>query len=80
LLICGSARNDGTCPGELLKTWRLTEIAQRVVERAGLHSDVLGRSLVTSEYGRTIHPCRGLCLKRHAAVPLAFAVAARTMR
>ena len=23
LLICGSARNDGTCPGEISKTWRL---------------------------------------------------------
>ena len=27
LLVCGSARNDGTCPGEMSKTWRLTEIA-----------------------------------------------------
>lgn len=59
LLICGSARNDGTCPGENSKTWRLTEIAQRAIERAGIQADVLDLSLVTSEYDRTIHPCKG---------------------
>ena len=67
LLICGSARNDGTCPGEVSKTWRLTEIAQRAVERAGIKADVLDLSLVTSEYGRTIHPCKG-CVS--SAMPL----------
>jgi len=40
LLVCGSARNDGTCPGEISKTWRLTEIAQQVVEGAGVRADV----------------------------------------
>ncbi len=59
LLVCGSARNDGTCPGEISKTWRLTELAQHVVQRAGMHADVLDLSLVTSEYGRNIHPCKG---------------------
>jgi multimeric flavodoxin WrbA len=67
LLICGSARNDGTCPGEASKSWRLTEIAQQVVERAGLQADVLDLSLVTSEYGRNIHPCKG-CVS--SAMPL----------
>lgn len=67
LLICGSARNDGTCPGEVSKTWRLTETAKRVVERAGLQADVLDLSLVTSEYGRNIHPCKG-CVS--SAMPL----------
>ncbi len=67
LLICGSARNDGTCPGEISKTWRLTELAQRVVERAGMQADVLDLSLVTSEYGRNIHPCKG-CVS--SAMPL----------
>ena len=67
LLVCGSARNDGTCPGEVSKTWRLTGIAQRVVERAGMQADVLDLSLVTSEYGRTIHPCKG-CVS--SAMPL----------
>jgi multimeric flavodoxin WrbA len=67
LLICGSARNDGTCPGEISKTWRLTEIAQKIVSSAGLETDVLDLSLVTSEYGRTIHPCKG-CVS--TAMPL----------
>jgi multimeric flavodoxin WrbA len=67
LLVCGSARNDGSCPGEVSKTWRLTEAASRVVERAGLQADVLDLSLVTSEYGRNIHPCKG-CVS--TAMPL----------
>ena len=67
LLVCGSARNDGTCPGEVSKTWRLTEMARRVVERAGMQADVLDLSLVTSEYGRNIHPCKG-CVS--SAMPL----------
>ena len=75
LLICGSARNDGTCPGEVSKTWRLTQLAQHVVERAGLQADVLDLSLVTSEYGRNIHPCKG-CVS--TAMPLCHWPAAAT--
>jgi multimeric flavodoxin WrbA len=67
LLVCGSARNDGTCPGEVSKTWRLTKIAQEIAESAGLLVDVLDLSLVTSEYGRAIHPCKG-CVS--TAMPL----------
>lgn len=67
LLICGSARNDGTCPGEVSKTWRLTESARHVVEGSGMQADVLDLSLVTSEYGRNIHPCKG-CVS--SAMPL----------
>lgn len=67
MLICGSARNDGTCPGEISKTWRLTELSRRVVEQAGMEADVLDLSLVTSEYGRNIRPCKG-CVS--SAMPL----------
>ena len=67
LLVCGSARNDGTCPGENSKTWRLTELARDVVRRAGVEADVLDLSLVTSEFGRMIHPCKG-CVS--SAMPL----------
>jgi multimeric flavodoxin WrbA len=67
LLICGSARNDGTCPGEASKTWRMTEIAQHVISGLGMDADVLDLSVVTSEYGRTIHPCKG-CVS--SAMPL----------
>ena len=67
LLVCGSARNDGTCPGEVSKTWRLTELAREVVQLADMQADVLDLSLVTSEYGRNIHPCKG-CVS--SAMPL----------
>jgi len=59
LLICASARNDGTCPGEVSKTWRLTQTAAEVVQQLGVQTDLLDLSLVTSDYGRTIHPCKG---------------------
>ena len=59
LLINGSSRNDGTCPGEMSKTWRLTGIARQVIDELGVEADVLDLSHVTSEYGRTIHPCKG---------------------
>ena len=67
LLVCGSARNDGTCPGEVSKTWRLTELTRQVVEAEGMQADVLDLSLITSEYGRNIHPCKG-CVS--SAMPL----------
>jgi multimeric flavodoxin WrbA len=67
LIICGSARNDGTCPGEISKTWRFTESARHVVQSLGVEADVLDLSLVTSEYGRAIHPCKG-CVS--SAMPL----------
>lgn len=67
LLICGSPRNDGTCPGETSKTFRLLGIAREVLEQAGVQVDVLDLSRVTSEYGRTIHPCKG-CVS--TAMPL----------
>ncbi len=67
LLICGSSRNDGTCPGEVSKTWRLTGMAQKVLQDLGVEADLLDLSLVTSEYGRTIQPCKG-CVS--SAMPL----------
>lgn len=48
LPVCGRARNDGTCQGEMSKTWRLTELARQVVGAAGMQADVLDLSLVTS--------------------------------
>ena len=59
LLIVGSARNDGTCPGEMSKTFRLCNLAREVIDAAGLETDVLDLSLLNSEYGRRIHPCKG---------------------
>ena len=67
LLICGSARNDGTCPGEISKTYRLLELAREVLTSSGMTVDVLDLSLLTSEYGRNIFPCKG-CVS--TAMPL----------
>jgi len=67
LLICGSARNDGSCPSEISKSFRLLEIARATLEGAGILADVLDLSLLTSEYGRNIHPCKG-CVS--TAMPL----------
>ena len=67
LIVCGSARNDGSCPGEVSKTWRLSEIVRAAVDEAGVTADLLDLSLLTSEYGRRIHPCKG-CVA--SAMPL----------
>ena len=68
LLVCGSARNDGTCPGEMSKTFRLVQLAQRrAARREGIKLDLLDLSRLTSEYDRHIHPCKG-CVS--TAMPL----------
>lgn len=67
LLVTGSARNDGSCPGELSKTWRLARQAQQELDAAGCETDLLDLSLLTSGYGRRIFPCKG-CVS--TAMPL----------
>jgi multimeric flavodoxin WrbA len=59
LVINGSARSDQTCPGEMSKTYRLAKIAQRAIEAAArFEVDFLDLSLLNSEYGRVIYPCK----------------------
>lgn len=67
LLVCGSARNDGTCPGEISKTFRLVQLAREVLQADGIEVDLLDLSLLTSDYDRHIHPCKG-CVS--TAMPL----------
>jgi len=67
LLINGSARNDGTCPGEISKTYRMTLLAKEILEADGLEVDMLDLSRLTSDYDRHIHPCKG-CVS--TAMPL----------
>ena len=67
LLVCGSARNDGTCPGEISKSHRLAQIAREALEQQRMQVDVLDLSLLTSEYALHIHPCKG-CVS--TAMPL----------
>ncbi|MBC7548775.1 MAG: NAD(P)H-dependent oxidoreductase [Polaromonas sp.] len=67
LLICGSARNDGSCPGEISKSFRMVQWAEEVLQREGITTDVLDLSLLTSSYKLAIHPCKG-CVS--TAMPL----------
>ncbi len=67
LVICASPRNDGSCPGEMSKTFRLSHMIEEVLVAADIEVDFLDLSLVTSEYGRTIHPCKS-CVS--TAMPL----------
>ena len=67
LVICGSPRNDGTCPGEMSKTFRLAGLVNEVLMTQQVEVDFLDLSLLTSEYGRKIHPCKS-CVS--TAMPL----------
>ena len=68
LLVNGSMRSDQTCPGEISKTWRLVEIARRVIEaERGFDVELLDLSLLASQYGRRILPCKA-CVS--TAMPL----------
>jgi multimeric flavodoxin WrbA len=58
LLICGSARHDQTCPGEMSKTFRLVLMAREEIDRAGYQCDLLDLSMLTAQYGRQILPCK----------------------
>lgn len=59
LLISASNRNDQTCPGEISKTSRLLKIAHETLQKEDVEVEVLDLSRITSEYGKTIHPCKG---------------------
>ena len=59
LVVCGSPRNDGTCPGEVSKTWRLAGIATEALRERDIETDLLDLSLPTSSYRLQIHPCKG---------------------
>lgn len=67
LIIAASDRNDHTCPGEISKTSRLVEIAQEALCDDDIEVDILDLSLMTSEYGKIIYPCKG-CVS--TAMPL----------
>jgi multimeric flavodoxin WrbA len=58
LVVCGSSRNDGTCPGEVSKTWRLAKLARETLERAGIEVDFLDLSRLASDFALKIHPCK----------------------
>lgn len=61
LIICGSPRNDGTCPGEMSKTFRLSNLVRDAISESEPRAelDLLDLSRVTNEPERFIHPCKG---------------------
>ncbi len=67
LVVCGSPRNDGSCPGEMSKTFRLAKIVCAQLEADGVEPDLLDLSGQTNEYEKRIHPCKG-CVS--TAMPL----------
>jgi multimeric flavodoxin WrbA len=67
LVIACAPRNDGTCPGEASKSWRLARRACDAAGAAGAEVDLLDLSLLTSEPDLHIHPCKG-CVS--TAMPL----------
>jgi multimeric flavodoxin WrbA len=68
LLICASPRTDETCPSEMSKTFRIAQIAHECIKAAdGFVVDFLDLSLLNSEYGRKILPCKA-CVS--TAMPL----------
>jgi multimeric flavodoxin WrbA len=67
LVVCGAARHDQTCPGEMSKTFRLAQAVKEEIGGAEFSVDLLDLSLLTAEYGRQILPCKA-CVS--TAMPL----------
>jgi multimeric flavodoxin WrbA len=71
LLICGAARNDKTCPGEISKTFRLLQMARAAIldDTTGHEAtvDTLDLSVLVSDPNRVIYPCKA-CVS--TAMPL----------
>ncbi len=67
LVVNCATRNDGTCPGEMSKSFRLARIAQETLQAAPVEVDLLDLSWLASDYDRHIHPCKG-CVS--TAMPL----------
>ncbi|UUX96188.1 flavodoxin family protein [Aquabacterium sp. J223] len=59
LVVVGSSRNDGTCPGEMSKSFRLATLAGEALTRDGVEWDLLDLSRLASEPDLHIHPCKG---------------------
>ena len=67
LIVNGSSRSEHTCPGEMSKSWRLTEIAAEICGTNGVKLEVLNLSRLAAEYGARIHPCKA-CFSTAAAL------------
>lgn len=59
LVVCASSRNDGTCPGEVSKTYRLSQAVCEQLRSEAIEPDLLDLSRLASDPRRHIHPCKG---------------------
>ena len=60
LVVNGSTRSEHTCPGEISKTRRLAQHAQKAIEALpGFEADFLDISTLADEPYKTIYPCKG---------------------
>ena len=67
LIIYNSARNDGSCLGGVSTTWRRRGMAQEILQAQRIEVDVLGLSLLVSDYDKHIHLCK---TRASTAIPL----------
>ena len=68
LIVNASSRSEHTCPGEMSKSWRFTEMAKAIFDGTpDTEATILDLSRLTSEYGREIHPCKA-CFSTAAAL------------
>ena len=67
LIVNGSSRSEHTCPSEMSKSWRLTEIAREICGVDGVKVEILNLSRLAAEYGAHIHPCKA-CFSTAAAL------------
>ncbi|MBI2312876.1 MAG: flavodoxin family protein [Betaproteobacteria bacterium] len=59
LIVNGSTRSEHTCPGEISKTRRLAQAAQKVIEAMPGHEvDFLDISTLADEPWKVIYPCK----------------------
>src|SRR5262249_53535672 len=59
LIVNGSTRSEHTCPGEISKTRRLAQHAQKTVDALrGYETDFLDLSTLADEPWKVIHPCK----------------------
>ena len=59
LVVNGSTRSEHTCPGEISKTRRLAQHAQKAIEALpGYEVDFLDISTLADEPWKVIHPCK----------------------
>ncbi len=67
LVINGSPRNEHTCPGEVSKSYLLSQMAMDLITLNSIDVELLDLSRATAEFGKNIYPCKG-CVS--TAMPL----------